>query len=311
MRYTTILFLVLLSNSTVCADQLTEILDVVKRNQRLYEFIGCEIEVTEKTFPKKKGEEKAGAAVFTCKDKYSLLQYKSHYRTQVESESGTKDKFLVRQLRLESYGADNRSRQYTEVNRIEEKKPATRKTGRISRGRQRPTNLIRPHMMFFVHGQQTTLENFIQGRDARRETRFSNYCVEPRFDGIEKVDGLVCIKLRVESKRFDHLSSVWELWLARDRNYIPVKAEHYIVGISTELPCERSVVTEWMEIQPGVWFPSKAKTVMYDQDKLPDGQRLLAFERAFSVTNVRLNPNVRSDSFRIKFPADAIIFDET
>jgi hypothetical protein len=74
------------------------------------------------------------------------------------------------------------------------------------------------------------------------------------------MSGLVCHKIRVnrtpnQSVEPD-VSTV--LWLARDRNYLPIRREIYTFYRSAKLPAGIAVVDQLREARPGVWFPVRA-----------------------------------------------------
>ncbi len=90
------------------------------------------------------------------------------------------------------------------------------------------------------------------------------------FEKEEEVDGLRCVKLRSEGRlRADQrLIGVRLLWLAIDRNYLPVKTEYFDPQTSMEIPGESGRAWDFREIAPGVWLPFERKVTVYDDDKL-------------------------------------------
>jgi hypothetical protein len=96
----------------------------------------------------------------------------------------------------------------------------------------------------------------------------ANLPVEPRaggqlqveYMGDEVMSGLVCHKIRVnrilDQSVGPDVSTV--LWLARDRNYLPIRREIYNYNRSAKLPAGIAVVDQLREARPGVWFPVRA-----------------------------------------------------
>lgn len=76
------------------------------------------------------------------------------------------------------------------------------------------------------------------------------------YEGAVEYAGTQCIRCTL---------SFWEkgkppanksiIWIAIDRNYIPMRAEHYVLGLSEKYPIVVEECTDWKEIKPGVWLP--------------------------------------------------------
>lgn len=54
------------------------------------------------------------------------------------------------------------------------------------------------------------------------------------------------------------------LWLAADRNYMPVRSEIYVLNRSPSLPQVIGEVTEWTQLKPGIWCPMAAINRNFD-----------------------------------------------
>ena len=89
--------------------------------------------------------------------------------------------------------------------------------------------------------------------DENRKTK-----LQVDYVGVEEVDGLECLKLRCHTWRTSKEKDVRYIWLARERNYIPARTEFYVPRWTSEIAYEVGSVTEWKEIDSGVWFPSYA-----------------------------------------------------
>jgi hypothetical protein len=90
---------------------------------------------------------------------------------------------------------------------------------------------------------------------------------QPSSLGEEHLDGLLCIKVRIEfwhqAKRAkgEPSGGDFHIWLDVDRNYLPIKVERYSSQLNGLLkrprPSGIGRVDSLREIEPGVWFPFK------------------------------------------------------
>jgi hypothetical protein len=136
---------------------------------------------------------------------------------------------------------------------------------------------------------------------------------EAVFEKEEEVDGLRCVKLRSESRlRADQrLIGIRLLWLAIDRNYLPVKTEYYDPPISQELPGESGYARDFREIAPGVWLPFERKVTVYDDDKLRKEKKQV-FRNADEarLELAKLDPDYDISLFRdIPIPAGTHVYE--
>ena len=73
--------------------------------------------------------------------------------------------------------------------------------------------------------------------------------------------GRPCQKVKITtcvgSSRRPH--SAWILWLAIDRNYLPIRQEAYTYHYSKSDPVGVGVAKDLREIAPGIWFPFAAE----------------------------------------------------
>ena len=63
--------------------------------------------------------------------------------------------------------------------------------------------------------------------------------------------------------------AIWSLWLARDRNLLPVRHEWHELRVSKTVPTGVFRVSELREIRPALWFPFKARDVAWANDLIP------------------------------------------
>ncbi len=173
------------------------------------------------------------------------------------------------------------------------------------------TNLSRPHMLLLEMGAPNVpLSIYMQGAKAvlaypnpgyfpkGKELRLSDL-------GSAEFQGLDCRRILIEvlsgNGRPSHRRDVW---LAVDRNFIPVRKVAYTYRISKVIPGSESIVDEWQEIRPGVWFPVKAHTIAYDSDAIKrQGKQVPRWEKEYSVDSISLEPLTTAETFtKLDFP---------
>ncbi len=135
--------------------------------------------------------------------------------------------------------------------------------------------------------------------------------VVSRFEGEEKVDGLNCVKIRIDRwtslKNFPFLQY---LWLATERNYFCVKEQESCPESKFgEVTLHEMHVNELREAAPGLWFPKKITVVAYDFLELSQKMQVVDSRIETIVDQVDLAPHRDVAFFRdIAFPADLPVF---
>ena len=141
--------------------------------------------------------------------------------------------------------------------------------------------------------------------DLARTTTEEGEPVEWRFEREETVNGLACVRLRCDALTPLDRDVMWSVvvWLATERNYLPVKREGYRSSFSARCPVERGVVEELREIAPGTWFPMRVRATAYDEQSLSTPKAQIRSESQLTVEKVELDPAYDVDFFRnIPFP---------
>jgi hypothetical protein len=160
------------------------------------------------------------------------------------------------------------------------------------------TNLARPHMFLLESGcPKVPLSTYLRGHEAVRMRENPDYfsknsVIKVRHLGDAEFQGLRCIKILIDTGNlkgtFFH---GWELWLAKQRNLIPVRNAAYTYRWSKDIPVAVSTVDEWKEIRRGVWFPVKAHTDRYDSHTVKqEGTQKLRWRKQYHIDSVTLNP---------------------
>lgn len=180
------------------------------------------------------------------------------------------------------------------------KRPGMRRSGEISDKTPSLSNFARPHM-FLRTNPHVPFSTYLEGAKAiaaypGSDADMQKMHFEKQIIGTEKFQGLQCIKVRMEliGSSGKPLSR-HEIWLAKDRNLIPVHRLHYDYRWSKEIPIEESTVDEWQELRPGVWFPLKAHSIQYNSlSKKPTDKKELMWRKQYDVKSITLDPPQRA-----------------
>jgi beta-lactamase regulating signal transducer with metallopeptidase domain/thiol-disulfide isomerase/thioredoxin len=130
----------------------------------------------------------------------------------------------------------------------------------------------------------------------------NKYHLRFRYCGEEDIDGHPCVKLRgeVTTREGQPPSSLMAFWLATDRNFIPIKLEHY--GGNFGLPPMPSGISrcdDFREIAPGVWYPFRSTLLAFDNWQEMARRRItLNWRRVYHVESATLSPKVDTALFR-------------
>ena len=117
--------------------------------------------------------------------------------------------------------------------------------------------------------------------------RHNKYRLRFRYCGEDIVEGHPCVKLRgeVTTGEGQPPSSIMALWLATDRNYIPIKLEHF-GGNAGFRPIPGSVFRsdDFREIAPGTWYPFRSTLMAFDDwQGMSQGRIILNWRRVYEV----------------------------
>ncbi|QDT86040.1 outer membrane lipoprotein-sorting protein [Gimesia chilikensis] len=187
--------------------------------------------------------------------------------------------------------------------------------GDITHEQVRMENLLRPHMLLSYYGPRVPLSTWLKGTAAVAESPgLPNYNNGSSYKadilGEETVQGLKCIKVQIDRRRNSSKSEHRDvLWLARERNLLPVQAVTYQFSRSTDIPQSETWVDEWLEVRPGVWFPRTFHTdrldwIMYVLKK----KQQVGWQKAYVVESVELDPSLPADTFtKLEFPEGIVI----
>jgi hypothetical protein len=125
--------------------------------------------------------------------------------------------------------------------------------------------------------------------------------VAAHFEGEEEIDGLRCLKVRVERPSAGNQPpQQQDLWLAPERNYQCVKEQDR---------WHEMRVAELRERAPGVWFPARITVLEYEVPDVIQGKRVIASRVETTVETIDLAPRHEAAFFGdVPIPADLPIF---
>lgn len=121
--------------------------------------------------------------------------------------------------------------------------------------------------------------------------------------GTDDVDGLTCHKVRRD--RIDLKSGkpalAELLWVAEDRNYLPIRVYHYRYSWSLDVPIAQTSVEEFRELSPGVWSPARMTHTKYGPlDSKGLAERQWQWRATMTIASVSTAPDFPVEHFSEK-----------
>jgi hypothetical protein len=289
-------------------DRLKQVIENVRANEALYQKI--EAHVTE-SYRLPEPDPQAPPFYFTGQIKSSTSNMRTvvqdqflyfRYEQPMELVDGT---HLLHNAIL---GYDG---QYTR--RLEDK------TGNLVHGPVSHPRRFRPHAWMLGNARVAfPLSVWLTGGKELQNQQgaglYQDYCIQKVFyEKEEMTEGLHTVKLRAQQNLMDQptfVISFTNIWLATDRNYLPVKTEGFQPVKSNTLPVEVGRVSDFREIAPGVWLPFQQSIVVYDTEKLPENKLVVENTKEATLTHVDLNPHYDISLFRdIPIPDGTLVYE--
>ncbi|MFO0810182.1 MAG: hypothetical protein U0746_16295 [Gemmataceae bacterium] len=132
-------------------------------------------------------------------------------------------------------------------------------------------------------------------------------------EAVEVIDGLNCVRVNCDVSFDGHPLKpylTYRLWLAIDRNYLPVQTECYMALNSRILPTGVRRASDFKELAPGVWLFHRLDNRAYDNGNLRQGKAVVNQTEEFSITVAHLNPDYPVEEFsKVDFPERATVYD--
>lgn len=144
----------------------------------------------------------------------------------------------------------------------------------------------------------------------KKQEGYTTWNTRTRIEGREVVDDQSCVKVRSEigtdGSPKDGL--IYLLWLAPDRNYLPLRTEAYRPLVNANLPVEIGRIEELRELAPGIWLPFRVSLAIYDQASLLDQRSVVATFEELTVEKAALNPEYETNLFRDVLPIGTHVY---
>lgn len=313
MRIVAILSLVVISSSaTIAAEEFEDLIRDVEGNERLYDNL--QLSLT------KLYDLAANVAVTYSVDEQEYIT--SEHRLSISLNTGQfrRHETGIHYTLLEkgstevidAFDGDSHLHfyKYTSENVMTGEQLRTQSAGQISDEPPSLTNLARPHMFLLESGcPKVPLSTYLKGREAvlahPNPSFVSGGDIEVQLLGVAEFQELECVRILIDTVINGVPYNGWELWLAPERNLIPVRKVAYTYRWSNDVPLAESTVDEWKEIRPDIWFPIKAHTDAYDfRTVQEEGKTKLRWRKQYDVESVSLEPKTNPATFNeLEFPA--------
>jgi hypothetical protein len=134
------------------------------------------------------------------------------------------------------------------------------------------------------------------------EDENNGYAMEVQYLGEDDRNGHPCevVSLRTMIPPTTGPYYIRLLWLAKDRNYLPIRMEGHEPAWSSVLPTGLITAGDLREIAPGVWFPYRQWSIAFkkgSEGDLAAGRLAVLHRTDYRVQKVELNPKVPSEKF--------------
>ncbi len=173
--------------------------------------------------------------------------------------------------------------------------------GNISDVRVPTSAWLTPHRMAFQEiPQDFSVADWLGFRSPVRTTpAYKAFSVTLKVLGRETIDDIACIKLESIWMRAKStvLATRYLVWVAPERNYVPVKTETYYPAYSDTIPGVTYKASDFREVAPGQWFPYTGELNQLWFDDLQK-QIVTPYSRGeTSIIQAKLDPAYPVESF--------------
>ena len=279
---------------------LAEVVENVRRNEQLYENVEVVMTTTYDI-----GDRSPASAKEVMRQ-----QWRTRFVSQGEW------------FRLEREGGSQTSKRTASNDRIRAFDGQTTRAleqkavGNISPERLEDENFIRPHLLLLRTSHiAVPLAVYLSGHEAVKahpNGRWQdNLTMEVTYRGEDEFSGLKCQKVFVNVLLNGVAHDGQELWLAEDRNYLPVRDIFYTYRYSRDIPVGQAVADALQEISPGVWFPFDVQIVSYDMLMIQsEGRQKPRWREQYVVERADLHPKYERAFFAtVDFPDGTAMYD--
>lgn len=182
--------------------------------------------------------------------------------------------------------------------------------GNITEARLVDRDFVKPHLLIIRDSGFTfPFSVYLSGHEAimahpGRGKWNESLSLGVSYEGLEELDGLKCRKLFANVLLNGQPQNGTRLWIAEDRNYLPIKRLSYTYRCSKDTPKAEAYCRDLREIRAGVWFPFDVEITAYNPDLLQTQNRqALQWRQRIIVESADLDPNYDRSFFSdVKFP---------
>ena len=276
---------------------LKEIISNVRSNERLYANIDVIL-----SYKYDVGQNKAVRAKAGEFQAFETQDYKLHFVGQNEF------------FRLDREGSVGFAGESASFDRIRAYDGATtrlleqRRYANIIKGRDEVDSEVRPHMIFLRSAPfSVPLSTYLSGHEAMRSDPNANwqpgYTTNVEYKGETKHNELQCHVVWITTSAGGPPNDRWEMLLAEDRNYLPVKASNYMLRFSETIPMGEGEVDQWEEVKPTIWFPKKWGTRIYKWTEISKGLKVVQSRDTYTTEKNLVGCQIRFELFpRCAYP---------
>lgn len=136
----------------------------------------------------------------------------------------------------------------------------------------------------YLRGGQTLKSDPSAGRYSHDLALKCNYV------GTEVSDGHACFKIKAENSTSAGTSGFGLLWIAPEKNYLPIRFEAYD-KVNTKLPISIRKIVEFKKADDGLDFPSRVSYRNYDRFALSKGQQIPVGSWQLTVDDIKISVN--------------------
>jgi Zn-dependent protease with chaperone function len=163
--------------------------------------------------------------------------------------------------------------------------------------------LLRPHTLMMLESEEClSLSDYLSPKPQDSRDKKT---VDLEYVGDERIDGLYCYKLKRSAGNY-----FCYIWLARDRNMLPLRREEHRPELNAQLPDHLDYAGDLREIRPGLWVPYRATALHFigEDIGLCENRLVVSYRREVAVEKFNADPKCDDKLFtQIDCPKGASI----
>lgn len=293
----------LLVSSCGASDELAQLLSEVEGAEQLYDNVSVNVSSVYKISDFNRKEYPSRTKVFLSEWRMRQTSLGDRYRIDIDgfSESLSGKKSLDRICAFDG-----------ETSRLLEQGVI----GNISPVRRVDWHLFRPHSLLLMDLEPVEpLSIRMQGSDAVKaySPRTRQYGrMHCNHLGNDLISGRPCQKIEFVTldEKTNQLSWRQVLWLAEDRNFLPIRMENF-EAFSKDKYLTYAEAKQIDEVAPGIWVPSLVEIVHFDGFEFRKNARQeIGWTQSISVSDVNFISEADPETFsEVQFPRLAVMYE--